>query len=131
MRNHLPLYLKYIRSTDSVLDIGCGGGAFSLAVANLGATVKGVDLSSKAIVENRKAAQFHRLDNLTFANEDFMTYEDVAFYDVIMLTEVLEHLPDDRMALAKVGRLIRKSGYLLMSVPSINAPLHRKYVKKL
>jgi len=130
MINHLPLYSKYIKKGDWILDIGCGAAPMSLYAANKGAVVKGVELSERAISENRKAAEYLNLTNLSFECEDFMAYCDDSVYDIIMLTEVLEHLPDDKFSLKKICQLMKPGGYLLMSVPSVNAPLHKRYVRK-
>lgn len=128
--NHLPIYRKYISPGQDILDIGCGAGPFSLYAASVGARVKGIDLSARAIAADRKSAEYLGLPDLEFVNEDFMTYMDAEVYDVIMLTEVLEHLPDDGKALEKIRSLLKKNGVLLMSVPSVNAPLHIRYVDK-
>lgn len=130
MINHLPIYSKYICQGQYILDIGCGAGPMSLYAASRGATVRGIDLSEKAILENKFATEYHKLKNLTFECSDFMAYSDESVYDIIMLTEVLEHLPDDKAALNKIYELLIKNGHLLISVPSINAPLHKKYLKK-
>lgn len=130
MINHLPIYQKYIHQTDKVLDVGCGGAPMSLHFASNGVNIKGVDLSEQAIKENIKSKEYFGFDNLEFACENFMDYSDDAIYDVIMMTEVLEHIPDDKGSLEKINKLLKDNGYLLMSVPSINAPLHKKYVKK-
>lgn len=127
--NHLPIYRKYIQAGQMILDIGCGGGPLSIFAASRGARVKGVDLSEKAIAENNKASQYLEMGNLTFACENFMEYHDATVYDVVMMTEVLEHLPDDRRALEKIHDLLAPQGSLLMSVPSVNAPLHKRYVR--
>jgi SAM-dependent methyltransferase len=130
MVNHLSLYAKYINEGKKILDIGCGAAPFSIYAANKGAIVKGIDLSEKAIKENNKAKEYLEMENLSFQNEDFMEYIDEAIYDLVMLTEVLEHLPNDKLALIKINSLLKENGHLLMSVPSINAPLHKKYLKK-
>lgn len=130
MINHLPIYKKYILKNDKVLDVGCGGAPMSLYFASKGVSVKGVDLSEKAIKENTKAKEYFGFDNLEFACENFMEYTDDAIYDVVMMTEVLEHIPDDEASLVKINKLLKDNGYLLMSVPSSNAPLHKKYLRQ-
>lgn len=130
LANHLPIYERHIKSGDRVLDIGCGAGPMSLYFARAGARVKGVDLSENAISECLKAKEFYQLDNLEFCCESFIDYADTAVYDAVMMTEVLEHLPDDRGALEKINCLLNPGGVLLFSVPSINAPLHKKYMRK-
>jgi len=128
--NHLPIYKKYITPNDKVLDIGCGAAPMSLYFASKGMNVKGVDLSKRAIEANQKAKEYFKFDNLEFVCENFMDYADNAVYDVVMMTEVLEHIPDDKGSLEKINKFLKKGGYLLMSVPSSNAPLHKKYIKK-
>ncbi len=128
--NHLPVYEKYVEKGDKVLDVGCGAGPASLYFSKLGANVKGIDLSEKAIAECNRAKEFYGLKNLEFRNEGFDDYSEQSIYDVVMMTEVLEHLKDDRAALNKIGSLLKKNGFLLMSVPSVNAPLHKKYMNK-
>lgn len=130
LNHHLPIYRKYINKTDKVIDVGCGAAPMSLYFASKGMNVKGVDLSKRAIEANLKAKVYFGFENLEFACENFMDYSDDAIYDVVMMTEVLEHIPDDKGSLEKINKLLKDNGYLLMSVPSINAPLHKKYVKK-
>ncbi len=130
MIHHIPIYKKYVKEHDKILDVGCGGAPMSLYFADKGMHVKGIDLSNKAISENKKAKEYFGFDNLEFACEDFMNYADSAIYDVVMMTEVLEHIPDDKASLEKINALLKEDGFLLMSVPSSNAPLHKKYLKK-
>ena len=130
MVHHLPLYKKYIIKNDKILDVGCGAAPMSLYFASQGMDLKGIDLSIQAIGENKKAKAYFGFDNLEFACENFMDYSDDSIYDVVMMTEVLEHIPDDKASLLKINKLLKDDGYLLMSVPSSNAPLHRKYVRK-
>ncbi|MDD5361717.1 MAG: class I SAM-dependent methyltransferase [Ignavibacteria bacterium] len=130
LMNHIPIYKKYLKRTDVVLDIGCGSGIFSLWASRLVSGIKAVDLSVKAIAEAQKSKDYLKADNIEFLSENFMNYTDLSVYDVVMLTEVLEHLDDDKGALKKIYGLLKNNGFLLMSVPSLNAPLHKKYLKK-
>jgi SAM-dependent methyltransferase len=54
------------------------------------------------------------------ADAQMLPFEDGSF-DAVLLTEVLEHLPDDRAALAELRRVLRPGGVLAVSVP------HRRY----
>lgn len=131
--NHVPLYKKYIDSKDKVLDIGCGSGLFSLWASTKCNYVIGMDISDNAIRKANKSKELLGIKNIEFFNTDFMMIEEnqsIGKYDVVMLTEVLEHLPDDYNALLKIHKLIKKGGYLLISVPSKNAPLHKNNLRK-
>jgi SAM-dependent methyltransferase len=60
-----PIPLEYAR----VLDVGCGSGRFSVALAHRGAAVIGTDISPKMIGFAQKAAE--GLDRVTFSNDDW------------------------------------------------------------
>lgn len=130
MVNHLGIFQRHLQAGQRVLDLGCGAGGFSLYAAGRGATVLGVDVSERAIATNRQAATALGLSALSFACQDVAEFHTDERFDVVMLIEVLEHLPDDRRMLRKVHELLEPGGLLLMSVPSSNAPLHRSYVKR-
>ncbi len=79
-----------------VLDIGCGGGILSDAMARKGALVTGIDLSTKAL----RVAQLHALEAGT-TNVDYMEISAEAMalqepeaFDVVTCMEMLEHVPD-------------------------------------
>jgi SAM-dependent methyltransferase len=128
--NHLGMFAKHIREGQRILDLGCGSAGFSLYAAGRGADVLGVDVSTHAIEENRKAADYLSLPKLHFACEDVAEFTTDERFDCVMLIEVLEHLPDDLRMLRKIHGFLEEDGLLLMSVPSSNAPLHRHYVKR-
>ena len=46
-------------------------------------------------------------------------------FDLVILTEVIEHLEDDKLALKRIYRLLDKGGIAIISTPSNNAPLYR------
>ena len=76
-------------------------------------TVEGVDFSPEAIEFCRRrgvqAAHQGRIENLAF---------DDALFDLILATDVIEHLPDDRAALAELRRVAAPGGRLLATVPA-------------
>ena len=46
-------------------------------------------------------------------------------FDLIICSEVLEHLQDDMKALLKMNILLKDNGGIIVSVPSVNAPLYK------
>jgi len=78
----------------TVLDVGCGGGILSEAMAGLGAEVTGIDLSDQAL----QVAQLHLLEskaNVTYRKVavEELAREQPASFDVVTCMEVLEHIP--------------------------------------
>ena len=109
----------------SVLDLGCGFGRHAFEVYRRGADVVAVDRSA-AEVEQVQAwfaamaaegeapaearARAVRGDLLALPFDD-------ASFDVVIASEVLEHIPDDAQALAEVARVVRPGGRVAVTVP--------------
>jgi SAM-dependent methyltransferase len=101
----------------SVLDFGCGTGrGVSVPLAEAGDVVHGVDTHREAIARARAA---HAAPNLTFSDE---SAEDLrrrgARFDVIVCSEVLEHLDDPGRCLRDLRALVAEDGRLLVTVPN-------------
>ncbi len=99
-----------------VVDLGCGGGLMSAPLAERGASVVGVDLSHASLNAARGrgpngACAFVRGDVRRAPLR-------AACADMVLLADVLEHLPDPAAALREAGRLVRPGG--LVYVNTIN-----------
>lgn len=116
---------KHIKKSMSVLDIGCGAGTISFYLASRGNKITAIDISKKAIIECRKSAKMMGLSNAVFAQSEFPKFNNSKKFDAVIFTEVIEHLPNDKLALKKINSLLKNGGLLILSTPSINAPLNR------
>ena len=109
-----------------ILDIGCGAGTLSFYLASKGALVTGVDISKKAVQECMNSSNILNLKHAKFIHSYFPTgFSSRTKYDYIVFTEVIEHLEDDESAIKKIAKLLEADGILLLSTPSITAPLYR------
>ena len=123
-----PLRLRYIEraaalSGARVLDVGCGGGILSEAMANRGADVLGIDLS-KAVLE---VAELHALEGKVQIRYEVIAVEELAAaqpseFDLVTCMEMLEHVPDPSAILGALARLVRPGGDVIVST------LNRKLV---
>ena len=89
MKYH-DFFVERISPGERVLDVGCGYGAVAYSVASrAGAVVVGIDLRAENIV---KARQLFQHPNLSFLQEDVLQGLPKESFDVIMLSNILEHI---------------------------------------
>jgi len=99
-----------------VLDIGCGGGLLSEALAKEGADVTAVDLAPELV----KVARLHGLESGVTVDYRVQAAEDLAAeqpgsFDVVTCMEMLEHVPDPGAIIAACHRLLKPGGQLFLS----------------
>jgi 2-polyprenyl-6-hydroxyphenyl methylase/3-demethylubiquinone-9 3-methyltransferase len=116
-----PLRLDYIAERVSlpgarVLDVGCGAGILSEALAHRGATVTGIDLATANIDFARRHAEGSGLaiDYRVISAED-VAAESPGSYDVVTCLELLEHVPRPAETVAACAAAVRPGGALFFS----------------
>lgn len=95
---------KSLNTNLKVLDVGCGQGRDSLAIAQLGFEVTGIDNSAVGIEQLNQEAQAKGL-KLTGLVEDIYTFTDFSHYDIILLDSMFHFLKKDK---AKEVKLIEQ-----------------------
>ncbi len=104
-------FIRRIKPQERVLDIGCGLGALGYDVAvRTGATVVGVDLSDTNIQTARE--RFHHA-NITYLCGDVLVDLPAEQFDVVILSNVLEHLPDRPRFLKRVRETASPHRFLI------------------
>ncbi|HEY8069388.1 MAG TPA: bifunctional 2-polyprenyl-6-hydroxyphenol methylase/3-demethylubiquinol 3-O-methyltransferase UbiG [Burkholderiales bacterium] len=104
-----------------VLDVGCGGGILSEAMARMGAVVTGIDLSDKPL----KVAQLHLLESGVAVEYLKVSAEEMAVrnsgaYDAVTCMELLEHVPDPASTVAACAQLVKPGGHVFFSTINRN-----------
>jgi 2-polyprenyl-6-hydroxyphenyl methylase/3-demethylubiquinone-9 3-methyltransferase len=116
-----PLRLDYVDrqaplAGRRVLDVGCGGGLLSEAMARRGAHVLGIDLAPAAL----QVAELHALEGdvpvaYRQVAAEALAAEVPGAFDVVTCMEMLEHVPDPPAVIAALARLVRPGGDVFVS----------------
>jgi len=103
-----------------LVDFGCGNGAQTLCFADCCERLTGVDLQEEYLRDFRRAASDRGLDErvTTLATGGGAIPLDDGVADVVTCFTVLEHVPDERAALAEMRRVLRPGGRLVLTVPN-------------
>ena len=122
-----PLRLDWIQSLtplagQRVIDIGCGGGILTDAMARAGANATGIDLAGKAL----KVAQLHALEaetpnvNYREISAEAMAQEAPGSFDTVTCMEMLEHVPDPASVVRACAQLVKPGGWVFFSTLNRN-----------
>jgi len=104
------LALLQPHSGESILDLGCGQGVFSRAIAAKGASVTGVDLSPTLI---SKAKTYPKAKDIRYRARDAANIEDLGEFDGISAILCIQNMPHlDRVA-AACAKVLKPGGRML------------------
>jgi len=125
LMNYHKFFIDNINSEDIVLDVGCGNGSLTYDIAKKAKKVIGIDSNKKNI---RIAKEKYLSSNIKYIIRDVTTCNFDQNFDVIVLSNVLEHIENRIEFLKKVKSLAPK---ILIRVPTINRDWITLYKKEL
>lgn len=118
LHNINPARLQFINQSIDlegkiILDVGCGGGILSEAMAKAGAKVTGLDAEKEAI----DVASLHAKQNELMIHYFCSPIEEyqAPCFDGITCMELLEHVPDPQLIVTHCARLLKPGGHLFLS----------------
>ncbi|MDD3607710.1 MAG: class I SAM-dependent methyltransferase [Candidatus Moranbacteria bacterium] len=122
--NYHDFFLTNIQLDDSVLDIGCGNGAVAYDLAKKSRKITAIDISKENIeIARKKFSQ----KNLEYIIGDATNYDFKSAFDVIILSNVLEHIKNRVDFLSKIKKLAPK---ILIRVPLLTRDWLSVYKKE-
>lgn len=114
-----------IQPGDRIIDIGCGEGRHTIKACQQQDTIcVGADYGFDPLVETRNKLNFHKsINDLNCRSVDLsrmdatrLPFKDNSF-DVVICSEVLEHIPEDKQAMSELVRIVKPGKTLAVSVP--------------
>ncbi len=121
-----PLRLDFIHRRSPLngrqaLDVGCGGGILTEAMALQGAAVTGIDVSETAL----QVAKLHALESgaaVTYqrSTAEALAAQQAAQWDIVCCLELLEHVPDPSSVVAACAKLAKPGGAVYFSTINRN-----------
>jgi 2-polyprenyl-6-hydroxyphenyl methylase/3-demethylubiquinone-9 3-methyltransferase len=95
------------------LDAGCGTGLFSAVAAQRGAHVTSLDVGERLLSEVASKCDSHRV----VGDVAHLPFADASF-DVVLSTEVVEHLPHPEQGVRELCRVVKPGGLLILTTPN-------------
>lgn len=115
-RGVLGLCSRFAPRRGRLLDVGCSLGYMLEEAEKIGWEAHGVELSEDAVAKARARG----IKNIEVKDIVHIDYPD-GFFDVIVMTHVLEHLDDPFAYLGKMARWLKEGGILYVSVPNFSS----------
>jgi len=119
VRAQTVLNLLSVSPGERVLDIGCGDARDILMLANSGAEIVGLDISPGMVQVARQELDRNCINNVTLIVGDAsnLDFPD-SYFDKILCSEVIEHIPEIRKSLMEMRRVLKPGGTLVLSTPN-------------
>jgi len=102
-----------------VLDVGCGNGPLTFPIAALGIDVVGVDVNAASIDRNRRESRY---PNARFEVVSGASFDLGESFDLIICSEVMEHLDAPQPLVDSIARHLKPDGTLMVTVPNGYGP---------
>jgi len=122
-RPHLPADREHL----DVLDVGSGYGHTAVELARTCRRVVGIEPSTELVAFARALKADCGTDNLEFRQQGIDELTDRSCYDLVVLDNVFEHLPDQPLALEKIAACLRPGGVAFILVPNKLWPVEVHY----
>lgn len=107
---------KLTVKSPKILDVGCGGGILSEALAKAGAQVTGTDLSEASLQVARHHAKKGGLEiEYLYERVEDLAEKRAGMYDAVTCMEMLEHVPDPNKVIAACVKALKPGGNIFFS----------------
>lgn len=131
-RLKMPILRKALKlkQDDIFLDIGCGAGYFSAELSKKVKKVYGLDYSKTNIEAVKKRYGYIKNIDFVLGDATNMPFKNNSF-DVILATEIIEHIQDDNKFVKECHRVLKKNGRLIITTPCTNPTISVDWFRRL
>ena len=123
--NYHQFFIDNIEKDSKVLDVGCGSGELSFDLAKKALMVVGIDLNQKYL---ERAKEKNKTENIEYILGDATSYNFNNKFDIVVLSNVLEHIENRTDFFKKIKPLASK---FLIRVPMLNRDWISLYKKEM
>jgi len=118
-QNRYEAAVKFIdiKKTDKVLDVGCGRGDLLNYIQNKTNNVYGIDISKGNIAVAKRL--LNKNAKLSIQDITKKTRFPNSYFDIIILTDVIEHIPDKYSLFIELRRILKKGGIIFIGTPNV------------
>lgn len=117
-----PWYLKYIKKSDNILDVGCNNGSHTIECSRICKFITGFDYNENSLIIARNRIKRKHIKNIKIikhnAEEKFPFNKNQ--FDKILFLDILEHLNKRDFVLSEVRRVLKPDGLLFLSIPNVD-----------
>jgi 2-polyprenyl-3-methyl-5-hydroxy-6-metoxy-1,4-benzoquinol methylase len=127
MRLRARFIMRQIGTPSSVLDVGCGPGIYTLEIARkINGMIVGIDIDQNKISQAKKLAKELNINNVQFEQKDAITALSERRYDLIICSDVLEHIQNDKEVAQKMQKALNDKGRIIITSPT-KTELNERY----
>jgi SAM-dependent methyltransferase len=126
-RFHAVLDAVDPQPSDEILEVGCGSGYYTRELVLRGAKLTATEYAPSPLAQaKRNVGELAAKVEFVLEDAQRLTFDDMRF-DKVLLSEVIEHVPEPERAVAEAARVLRPGGLLVASTPSRFSPLNLAY----
>lgn len=105
-----------------ILEVGHGKGGITFSLVSLGCQVRALDINEKAVEYVQSQINRNKIKNLIVSVDDGYTFDDGKTYDIVIASEVFEHVLEPLKLAANITRRMVESSYLIVTTPNGYGP---------